>query len=107
VLITAALVTGCGSTASSEQALPDEPSSTSFSVYTHCGVESARIDGRWWHASPPLYNEDQSGPPVGWGNPHQEGTLTVESNDRAVFEAVGERVIFVPAPDNEPVRVCR
>jgi hypothetical protein len=106
VLLAAVLTTSCGSAASTEQAATDEPSSTRFSVYTHCGVESAHIDGRWWHASPPLYGK-VSGPPAGWDDPYQEGTLTMESADRAVFEALGQRVVFVPAPDDEPVRVCR
>jgi hypothetical protein len=84
------------------------PRSKAFTVYTHCGVESARIRGRWWHAKPPLYGDTEGGgPPAGWGDPYQEGTLTVEAADRAVFEALGQRVVFVPAPDNEPVRVCR
>ena len=30
----------------------------------------------------------------------------MESADRAVFEAPGRQVVFVPAPDNEPVRMC-
>ena len=107
VLSAASLMTACGSAASTEQAPTDEPSSARFSVYTHCGVESVRIDGRWWHARPPLYNQERSGPPAGWGDPHQEGTLTMESADRAVFEALGQRVVFVPAHDDEPVRVCR
>ncbi len=108
VVIAAALTTGCGSPASTQQApAADEPSSTPVSVYTHCGVENVRIDGRWWHARPPLYNQERSGPPAGWGDPHQEGTLTMESADRAVFEALGQRVVFVPAPTKEPVRVCR
>jgi len=75
-LIAAVLTAGCGSAASSQQAPTDEPSTMSISVYTHCGVESIRIDGRWWYAKPPLYNQDRSGPPAGWGDPHQEGTLT-------------------------------
>jgi hypothetical protein len=78
-----------------------------FKMYTHCGVESARIDGRWWHASPPLYDKSQIGPPAGWGDPFQNGTLTVKSAHRAVFEALGQQVVFVPAPNNEPVRICR
>jgi len=77
-----------------------------FRVYTHCGVESAEIRGRWWHADPPLYNKRGSSPPVGWGDPYQQGTLVVESSQRAVFEALGQEVIFVPAPDNKPVRMC-
>ena len=77
-----------------------------FKMYTHCGVESAEIRGRWWHADPPLYNKRGSSPPAGWGDPFQQGTLVVESSQRAVFEALGQEVIFVPAPDNEPVRMC-
>jgi hypothetical protein len=107
VLIAAALTAGCGSAASTQQAPADGSSSTALSVYTHCGVENVRIDGRWWHAKPPLYDEERSGPPAGWGDPYQEGTLRRESADRAVFEALGQSVVFVPAPDNEPVRVCR
>jgi len=30
----------------------------------------------------------------------------VESADRAVFDALGQQVVFVPAPNNEPVRIC-
>lgn len=107
LLVTALMLTGCGSTAPTQEASVEEPNSTPFSVYTHCGVENVRIDGQWWHAKPPLYNDERTGPPAGWSDPHQEGTLTMESADRAVFEALGQRVVFVPAPDNEPVRVCR
>ena len=108
LIAAAALLTGCGGgAASTEQAAPKEPNSTPLSLYTHCGVENIRIKGHWWHASPPLYNEAKNGPPTGWGDPHQAGTLTMESPDRAVFEAKGQRVVFVPAPDDEPIRVCR
>jgi len=106
VVAAALLATGCGGSAWPQER-GEEPSSRRFSVYTHCGVENVRIDGRWWHAKPPLYNEDQTGPPAGWDDPSQQGTLTIELSERAVFEALGQRVVFVPAPDNEPVRVCR
>jgi hypothetical protein len=78
---------------------------TDFEIYTHCGVENTRIGGVWFHAKPPLYDARRNGPPAGWGDPFQAGTLTV-FEDHAVFEALGERVVFVPAPDNEPVRIC-
>jgi hypothetical protein len=107
VVTAALLATGCGSAVSTQQTGAEVPNSTPFSVYTHCGVENVRIDGRWWHAKPPLYNAERSGPPAGWGDPYQDGTLTIESPDRAVFEALGQEVVFVPAPENEPVRVCR
>lgn len=84
------------------------PSGKQFEVevYTHCGVENTRIRGVWWHAKPPLYNKRRNGPPAGWGDPYQTGTLTMVSDDRAVFEALGQQVVFVPAPDNQPVRIC-
>lgn len=108
LLVTAGLVTAaCGSEASVQPTPADEPGRTTVSLYTHCGVESANIEGRWWHARPALYNQDRSGPPAGWGDPYQEGTLTMEAADRAVFEALGERVVFVPAGDDQPPRACQ
>jgi len=86
---------------------PPSGESVKFSVYTHCGVESARINGRWWHATPPLYGEGVSSAPAGWDDPYQDGQLTVESSERAVFEAEGTQVVFVPSTTNEPVRICR
>jgi len=80
-----------------------------YSMLTHCGVENARINGRWWHAVPPLYGAGGEGvsPPAGWGDPFQQGTLTLQSASRAVFEARGERVILEPSPTGEPIRICR
>lgn len=77
-------------------------------VYTHCGVESARINGRWWHAVDPLYGPGGagSGPPAGWQDPQQEGELTLQSSSRAAFAARGEQVVLVPAPTDEPLRIC-
>jgi len=106
VLLAALVTTGCSSAGSTQDA-SEGTSGTPFTLYTHCGVENVRLDGRWWHARRPLYNDERSGPPAGWGDPHQEGTLTMESAERAVFEARGQRVVFAPAPDDEPVRVCR
>ena len=94
------------SSASATGSTGSTPGAKPFEVYTHCGIESARIHGRWWHAEPPLYNKARSGPPAGWGDPYQPGTLTMQSADRATFEALGQQVVFVPAPDNQPVRIC-
>jgi hypothetical protein len=78
-----------------------------FSMYTHCGVESTRINGHVWNAVEPLYaSAEKLGPPVGWGNPEQAGELTVESADRAVFVALGQRVSLVPSLTGEPLRPC-
>ena len=78
-----------------------------FSMYTHCGVESTRINGRVWNATNPLYSSPEKlGPPDGWGDPYQDGKLTLQSSDRAVFAARGERVVLVPSDTGEPLRPC-
>jgi hypothetical protein len=78
-----------------------------FSMYTHCGVESTRINGRVWNAVEPLYaTPDRLGPPAGWGDPEQEGELTLEAPDRAVFAALGQRVVLMPSESGQPLRPC-
>lgn len=81
--------------------------SVEFSIHTHCGVESARINGRVWNAVDPLYSSPEKlGPPVGWGNPTQSGTLTLQAPDRAVFAALGQQVVLTPSVTGEPLRAC-
>ena len=79
-----------------------------FDFYTHCGVENALIDGRWWHVVDPLYGDGGpgTGPPEGWGNPTQSGRLTMDG-EQAVFDGPDQRVMLAPAATNNPVRVCR
>ncbi len=78
-----------------------------FSMYTHCGVESTNFNGRVWNAVQPLYSSPEKlGPPSGWDDPYQDGRLTLESRDRAVFAAVGERVVLTPSETGEPLRPC-
>jgi hypothetical protein len=85
-----------------------DPATRDFHFYTHCGVESAMIDGRWWHVVEPLYGEGGpgTGPPDGWDDPFQPGRMTVEGS-RAAFAGRGQRVLLVPAPTRDPIRVCR
>ena len=72
-------------------------------------VESARIGGRWWHVTEPLYGSggEGVGPPDGWDDPYQKGRLTVVSPERAVFETRDAQVGLVPSATGEPVRICR
>lgn len=78
-----------------------------FFIYTHCGVESLRVDGRWWRAVETLPGGGEPGePPDGWGDPYQEGELTLNSKDSITFETKGEEVDFVPSED-EPTKMCR
>ncbi|HWG97852.1 MAG TPA: hypothetical protein VNV66_00665 [Pilimelia sp.] len=87
----------------------DVGASGTHQMLTHCGVESIKINGGWWNAVTPLYGPsgEGAGPPVGWNEPWQEGTLTLEAEDRAVFAAVGKRVVLQPSATDEPIRICR
>jgi hypothetical protein len=53
-------------------------------LYTHCGVLGLDIGGVWFAADPPLV-EGAAGPPPGWGDPEQPGTVSILTTDRAVF----------------------
>ncbi len=78
------------------------------SLSTHCGVEYAWFDGRWWQASPKLYRPDgmRANPPVGWGNPFTPGKIGVIGDDRAMFIAdTGERATFA-VRSTEPSDGC-
>lgn len=81
--------------------------SVDFSIHTHCGVEGAHINGQAWKAVEPLYSSSEKlGPPDGWGNPFQNGTLTLESPQRAVFVAPGKKVVLVPSTGSETPFPC-
>jgi hypothetical protein len=68
-----------------------------YVLYTHCGILSASFDGRLWLADPPL-TDGSGNPQPGWGNPAEEGTMTLVSADRAEFRSEGGNVArFVPA----------
>ncbi len=65
-----------------------------FRLYTHCGVDEARIGNRYFEAVHPL-SDGAGNPPAGWANPYQPGTMTVLSPTTAVFrDQAGHRVLF-------------
>ena len=72
-----------------------------FTLYTHCGIEFARFDGRWWHTAPLI---DRGNPPRGWGNPSQRGKLMLLDEDRAEFRGDnGKKLTFTPANEQPPM----
>jgi hypothetical protein len=76
-----------------------------FDLYTHCGIFGADVGGVWFAAEPPLVGE--AGPPAGWGDPYQRGTLTLESADKAVFrDDAGHELRLRAAPDSERPPSC-
>ena len=103
ILAGAAMVlAACGGTAT-QAAKPAAPSRAAaatvgsarpYSLYTHCGIDEARIDGRYYEAVRPL-SDGQGNPPAGWGNPYQDGTMTLLPPDQALFrDNAGHQVLF-------------
>jgi hypothetical protein len=82
-------------------------SSSPYALYTHCGINEANIDGRWYEADTPL-SDGNGNPPAGWGNPEQQGTVTMRSATQAEFtDAAGHRVAFTLRPGaTGPEQIC-
>jgi len=70
-----------------------------YLLYTHCGIDEARIGNRYYQAVHPL-SDGQDNPPAGWGNPYQRGTMTLLSPDEALFrDDAGHQVLFRLRPE--------
>jgi hypothetical protein len=75
-----------------------------YDLNTHCGVLGADVGGVWFAAAPPLVEE--SGPPAGWEDPYQRGTLTLESEDVAVFRDDAGHEVRLRAAESERPPPC-
>ncbi|MEV4942193.1 hypothetical protein [Streptomyces zaomyceticus] len=74
------------------------PRAISFELYTHCGIDEARIGPTYFEAETPL-SDGSGNPPDGWGNPTQLGTMTLRSATEAVFtDDAGHEVKFRARP---------
>ncbi|MFB7586457.1 hypothetical protein [Streptomyces sp. NPDC056169] len=78
-----------------------------FELYTHCGIDEARIDSTYFEAETPL-SDGSGNPPDGWDNPTQRGTMTLKSETEAVFtDDSGHEVKFRARPGaSEFKRIC-
>lgn len=80
----------------------DVGESYDYVLYTHCGIEWARIDGLWWRTTP--LDAGNANPPPGWGNPYDAGELLIVDDTTAVYsggpdvEVEFERTDIVEAP---------
>ncbi|MHC6219843.1 hypothetical protein [Arthrobacter sp. MMS24-S77] len=76
---------------------PTAASSVPFTLLTHCGIYEAKVQGSFFVADQPL-DDGNGNPPAGWGNPFQQGNMTVEGQ-RAVFrDDSGHSVTFHERP---------
>jgi hypothetical protein len=97
--VAAIVLAACGSGPAAQVTTPARPSAEAgppqpYQLYTHCGIDEARIGNRYFEAVHPL-SDGQGNPPPGWGNPHQQGTMTLLSPAEAVFrDRAGHQVQF-------------
>jgi hypothetical protein len=95
--VMAVVLAACGSGPAAQVATPARSSTTAaaaaaavggssrpYQLYTHCGIDEARIGNRYFEAVHPL-SDGSGNPPPGWGNPYQQGTITLVSASEAVF----------------------
>ncbi|AJF69355.1 hypothetical protein [Streptomyces vietnamensis] len=78
-----------------------------FDLYTHCGIDEARIGATYFEAETPL-SDGSGNPPDGWDNPSQHGTMTLKSKTEAVFtDDAGHVVKFHARPGASAFkRIC-
>ena len=85
---------------------PDAPArAIPYQLYTHCGIEWARIKGTFWRAQRAL-SDGNGNPPAGWGNPFQHGTLTFTNAKTARFTSAAGTVIFDRTDRARPPFIC-
>jgi hypothetical protein len=106
MLVLATVVAGCGSqTTTARRATTSVHRGEPYRLYTHCGIQWATIDGRFWRATEPL-SDDNGNPPPGWGNPFQAGTLTFRSDATAEFSSRAGSVKFERTARTQPPVIC-
>lgn len=68
-----------------------------FQLYTHCGLDyplAVDFDGSFWDPIGPGPASDGSGnPPTGYGNPFDQGTMTLISPTLTQYTSSGGRVM--------------
>jgi len=72
-------------------------SSVPFDLFTHCGIDEARVQDKFFAAEQPL-DDGHGNPPTGWGNPYQSGTITVEGQSAVFHDDNGHTVTFRERP---------
>jgi hypothetical protein len=95
------LATSCGA----HQRLAHGQRGEPYRLYTHCGIQWAQINGRWWRAQHRL-SDGNGNPPAGWGNPFQAGTLSLTTKSTARFTSTAGTVTFRRTDRSHPPLIC-
>jgi hypothetical protein len=103
--VAAVAVAGCRSQVSSSTGTTKASEARPYQLYTHCGIEWAKVDGTFWRATRPL--SDRSGdPPAGWGNPFENGTLVFLTPTKATFHSPAGSGTFERSSRTRPPLIC-
>jgi hypothetical protein len=100
-------LSGAGAAAADRVGLPPSPEpgvAYAIYMYTHCGVLGLDINGVWFAADPPLVED--YGPPPGWDNPDQRGTVTLLSTTQAVFRDDAGHEVRLRADESARPPLC-
>ena len=65
-------------------AVASSPDEVRLSLYTHCGVIDAKVNGVYWRAGPP---QGKGSAPDGWGDPSTPGRWQQTNETTATFTA--------------------
>jgi hypothetical protein len=107
--LAAGVLTGCAQADEGADPVRATPSGRTipFDLYTHCGIDEARIGSAYFEAETPL-SDGSGNPPEGWDNPTQRGTMTLKSETEAVFtDDAGHEVKFRARPGASAFkRIC-
>lgn len=110
LVLTAGVLTGCAKADEGAEAVRATPSGRTmpFDLYTHCGIDEARVGSTYFEAETPL-SDGSGNPPEGWDNPTQSGTMTLKSETAAVFtDDAGHEVTFRARPGATAYKlICR
>jgi hypothetical protein len=100
------LIAGCGAQASSSTRTATHADvGRPYALYTHCGIEWAKIAGRFWRATRAL-SDGSGNPPAGWGNPYQQGRLVLLGQRMARFDSSPGSVTFERTSRRQPPVIC-
>lgn len=117
LVLAAAVLSGCGDDDRTEgpaqEAIDNQPpygpgvqvgESYDYDLYTHCGIEWARIDGVWWQTAP--LDDGNANPPDGWGNPYDAGRLVVDTETTATYTSEAGTAVEFERTDVEVAPAC-
>lgn len=102
------LLTTCGSGQQDDVAPPTGVApGQSFSLYTHCGIDELRLDGRFYERVGGRLDDGSGNPPKGWENPYQAGWLRDGGNVVVFTDDRGHREQFaLRAGATDYKRIC-